>query len=404
MVILTYNIPLQFERPETERFWLDLLSQVRDSFNECAIYMTENNTPLDLKIVHNEVYDWMRSHYELMPAQAVIKTYKEVLAAIRSIKANKHEDAKTPERKQLSMRLDKRLYDHLAKDSIMLTCETKNKRTKARLLPYDQVLDMFAKYPPKDPLIFYKDGRFFLSVPFEVPETPCQGNTAIGVDLGVRRAAVTSEGKAYVSKKYNTKRRQVRYLKRVLKSKNTKSSRRHLKKLKHKERNISKERCYEITNQILSDTDASVIVMEDLTKLKKNTGDKIKNGAVRKKHNSLLSQVPFYKLKEILTYKALLVGKRVETVNPRDTSKLNSQTGKKDGTRKGCRYYCKNGEVYDADWNAAVNIGQRSKHPVSCSKPVDGGLVVLTGQAYSQHANRGEACAKPQAAESLVQR
>ena len=49
---------------------------------------------------------------------------------------------------------------------------------------------------------------------------------------------------------------------------------------------------------------------------------------------------------------------------------------KKDGTRKGCRYYCANGIVLDADWNASINIACR-KHSISFNTPVDGQLNFL---------------------------
>ena len=46
-------------------------------------------------------------------------------------------------------------------------------------------------------------------------------------------------------------------------------------------------------------------------------------------------------------------------------SQIDSQTNKKDGVRKGRRYYSKSGKIYDSDINGAINIGLRSKLPVS---------------------------------------
>ena len=140
--------------------------------------------------------------------------------------------------------------------------------------------------------------------------------------------------------------------------------------------------CCRAAKALIESTEATVIAMEDLTKIKKNTS-KDKDGHKRKRHNNAISQVPFYKFRQILTYKALLAGKRVETVNPANTSQTNSISGKMDGTRKGCRYYCPDGIVLDADWNASINIGHRSKHPVSSVPPVDGGLRPLSGRRQS---------------------
>ena len=122
--------------------------------------------------------------------------------------------------------------------------------------------------------------------------------------------------------------------------------------------------------------------MEDLTKIKKNTS-RTSEGYKRVKHNNALSQVPFYKFKRILTYKAPLSGKQVETVSPMYTSQMDCRTNNRDGERRGRRYICADGVVFDSDWNASINIGQRSNHPVSSSLPIEGQLVILTGRHQS---------------------
>ncbi len=131
--------------------------------------------------------------------------------------------------------------------------------------------------------------------------------------------------------------------------------------------------CNHIANAIIASTDASILVLEDLSNIKKNTS-KTNEGFKKTNHNRRISQIPFYKFKQILSYKALLNGKRVETVSPFMTSQIDCTTGKKEGTRKNRRFYCKNGTVLDADWNAAINIARKSKHPFSFKIPYDGAL------------------------------
>lgn len=174
-------------------------------------------------------------------------------------------------------------------------------------------------------------------------------------------------------KEYNVRRRKLRYLKRCLQKKGTKSARRHSRKLSIKEQNQSTDMCQKIANAVLQSTSASIIVMEDLSRIKQNTS-KSKEGFKRKSHNRRMHQIPFYKFKQILSYKAPLFGKAVETVSPFLTSQTDCTTGKKEGTRKNRRFYCKNGTVLDADWNAAVNIARKSKHPSSFKMPIDGAL------------------------------
>ena len=61
-------------------------------------------------------------------------------------------------------------------------------------------------------------------------------------------------------------------------------------------------------------------------------------------------------------------------VDPRFTSQLDSRTGRKDGERKGRRYYGQDGVVLDADYNAAINIAKRTKLPASFAVSLDGTL------------------------------
>lgn len=375
MTFKTYNIELIMSE-ETKLHWLNLLAQSRDAFNFCAQIAVEEQTPCNIKMFHDTMYNRIREKFPLIPAQGAIKIYKEVLSAVRSIKSNKHKDAKTPQRKYLSLHLDKRMYNKLSVDGIFLSTPIARRRELCTFVLYDKVKELFASYTFSDPLIFAKNNRLFLSIPFEVPTAPCADETSIGVDMGIKRLFVTSEGKFFRDKKYLANRRKLRYLKRNLKSKGTKSANRHLRKLSVKERNISKDMIQRSTSALLRSTNTSIIVLEDLKRLKKNTST-TNDGYKRKRHNSALGQVPMYAFKEVLMHKAQLVGKRVETVSPVYTSQTDSRTNKRDGKRQGCRYYCSDGIVLDADWNAAVNIAKRGNHPCSTQTPLDGCLSVL---------------------------
>ena len=199
----------------------------------------------------------------------------------------------------------------------------------------------------------------------------------------MKRLFTTSEGYAFHDKTYLRERRKVRYLKRCLDSKGTKSARKHVRKLRHREYNLSKDMCHRACNELLKSTNTSYVVMEDLSKIKTNTS-KTNDGFTRKRHNNAMSQIPLYMFKQILTYKATLAGKQVVSVSPVYTSQTDCRTNKKEGIRTGCRFYCTDGIVLDADWNASVNIAQKSKHPLSCNNlPIDGRLLFLSGRHSS---------------------
>ena len=370
---ITYNAEMVFPNEECRSHFMELLEQARDAYNECAKIIYDSGIPLDIKSVHNAVYSHIRNGYPKLTSNAVIAIYRDVMGAIRSIKSNKHEDTKIPEKTHLNYKLNRYLYNRLTAEGIWLTTNTKRIRSHITFKTYPRLQDMFQRYVPGDPTIFLRNGKFYMSIPFKGQESPLKNDTCIGVDMGERRFAITSDGLMLNDKEYNARRRKIRYLKRCLQKKGTKSASRHKRKLSRKEQNQSTDMCNHIANAIIASTTASIIVIEDLSNIKKKTS-KSNEGFKKKSHNRRISQIPFYKFKQILSYKALLNGKRVETVSPFMTSQTDCTTGKKDGVRKNRRFYCKNGTVLDADWNAAINIARKSKHPSSFKTPLDGAL------------------------------
>ena len=387
---ITYNAEMVFPNDECRSHFMELLEQTRDAYNECAKIIYDNSIPLDIKSVHNAVYSHIRNNYPKLTSNAVIALYRDVMGAIRSIKSNKHEDAKIPEKTNLNHKLNRYLYNRLSAEGIWLTTNIKRIRSHITFKSYPRLQEMFQKYVPGDPTIFLRDGKFYMSIPFMAPEIPLQNDTCIGVELGERRFAITSDGIMFNDKEYNARRRKICYLKRCLQKKGTKSANRHKRKLSRKEQNQSTDMCNKIANAIIDSTTASIIVLEDLSNIKKKNASKSNNNIKQKNHNRRISQIPFYKFKKILSYKALLHGKRVETVSPFMTSQIDCTTGKKEGTRKNRRFYSSTGRIFDSDWNGAINIAQKGKHPFSFKMPIDGALRTWragcesTTQSYSK--------------------
>ena len=383
--MLTYKVKLMFDSQEIYDFWTEQMLLARDCYNYASKIAFEEKIPLSLKTFHHRLYRELRKQFTELPAQMCIKIYKQVLANYKSAKTNGHKLEKPIEMKNPSVQLDKRLYSGLTRDSFKISNGNGNKRSLVKFLLYPKFKDMSSKYRMCDPLLKYDLAtcEFYACVPFLTLDTTPYSESYIGVDLGIRRLATLSDGTAYSDKEYLAQRRKIRHKKRVYQKhkKTSHSARTKLKKLRRKERNISKEMCHHLANKILRHHDASVIVMEDLKGIKKNTS-KTENGLKRTKHNNRISQVPFFQLKQILTYKAALAGKRVETVSPEYTSQEDCRTQSKVGCiRKGCRFYTADSRVFDADWNAAVNIKNRylleNKHPISLLFPIDGKLNLI---------------------------
>ena len=371
MSVITYNAELKF-KDETDRdYWSKILDEARRAYNQCSYIIDSKKIHLDLRSVHHAVYYPLREEFPDIPAQGTIRVYKECLATFRSIKSNRHINHKVPKKRNCSMRLDKRLYSNFSVDGISLCSEKSNRRARAELVQFPRLVKLFEKYPTKDPLIFKKKNRIFLSIPFEIPDVDLSNDRCIGVDLGERRFAVTSDGIMFNDKEYNARRRKLRYLKRCLQKKKTKSARKKRRKISTKEKNQSTAMCYKMANAIINSTNVNYIILEDLSGIKQKTS-RTKTGFKKTNHNRRMGLVPFYKFKQILSYKALLKGKRVETVSSYMTSQTDCTTGKIEGVRKNRRFFSKNGVVLDYDWNGAINIAQKSKHPFSFVVPIDG--------------------------------
>lgn len=378
---ITYNIKLLTLSEEDHNLLLSTLIEHQKVWNHMS-QNTFQTKQIDKKLIHDSNYHQCKKLFPDCPSQVIIRAKDSVYATYKALKTAKRLDALEEPCKQtnLSIRLDKRLYTFLDNNRIKLT--TIGKRITCSYQAYDKFQELFSKYSVCDPLIFYKNNQFWLAVSFEVPTPTYIEGSCLGVDLGIRRFAVTSEGLALTDKDFLKQKRRLRYLKRVLnlkkKTTNSCSSRRKLKKLKRKERNKNKNLCHHLANKIL-ETPASTIVLEDLSSLKRKNLKK-DNYKKSKSSKNRLSQVPFGMLRDILTYKAPLSGKKVVTVDPAYTSQKDSR-GLPGGERKGCRFYTSDGLVFDADWNASINIAKKymnklsEEHPLSLkAPPLDGGL------------------------------
>ena len=363
--IIVLKTKLIFETEQDKESLIEFLKLEREAFNLCSPICFENRIT-SIVDLHKRCYHKISKQIPEIKSQLIIKAEQNCLAAYRSIRKNKH-NIKTPcIKKRLGSRIDKRLY---TRKEHVFRFTTIDKRIECTFEHYDRLDRMLHEHPFGDPILSVQNDDVFICFPFKVKVEPVKPKLALGIDLGIRRFAATSEGKIFIDKKFNAKKRKVRHRKKILKAKATKSAKRRLKKIGSKERQINNDFNHKLANKLL-ETKANILVLEKLNVAKMK----------RKKHpnndKSRISQIGFSNLLFILTYKALLRGKQVITVNPAYTSQIDHVTKRKSGTRVGCRYYTKRGLVYDADVNAANVIAQRSKLPVSCGNVLDGQAIV----------------------------
>lgn len=357
--MITYNAELTCDSTENYDALRQMLEWEKLAFNEASKIQFErfqSKKPNAIVFLHAEFYKKFRSQHPEIPSQILVRAMNGVLATYRSIRQNKHNPSVPAEKKNLSLRLDKRLYKVEDKTSIRIT--TADKRKIFRFKTYPRLTELL-KSPYKDPLIFERNGKLYIALTFDTALKPLPKKLALGVDLGVRIRAALSDGRLIKSSSFNARKRRMRYLKRSLQSRGSKSAKRHLWKIRHRERHMEKNFSHLVANQILK-TNADTIVLENLKGIKAGRG---KKGT---------KQVPFYLLRQILTYKAENAGKRVLLVSPTYTSQTDPVTGRKTGERRGRRFYANNGLIYDADISASHNIAKRSKLPYSQGKLLSG--------------------------------
>lgn len=397
--MLSYNVKLKFPSNDTERAMLDCLRVEADCYGYVSALLETTGFrehPMSRYDVHYKFYHDIRKQYPSLSSQMVCKVIQEVVANWKTCIQN-NKDFNTPKKINLSMTLDKRLYSKLTDHSVNITVPGYRK-VECTFDAYPLMQYMFDNYKAKNCNIFYRDSQFWLTVQFETPEMDLVNEDVLGIDRGIKRLITCSDGTAVSDKDFNKRRRQVRYLKRCLTSKGTKNAKKHLKKLRRKEARMSKDYTYQVANYILSKPEG-IIVLEDLTKIKKTTyrkkiatGSGEKKEIKRKRHNNRFGQVALKQLQTVLEYKAPLVGKRVVTVEPAYTSQLDCR-GLPKGKRLGTRYYAADGLVLDADWNAAINIANRH-HPSTFTLPICGKLNLIgrpssTGQSRELRVTRG---------------
>ncbi len=372
--MLTYTTKL-IAPPEDLASLRQVLEWERDMFNRASKEQFPEKKR-SIVVLHRKVYRNARQEMPQIPAQVIIRAIQSCLSAYRSSKSNEHTIKCPIRKKRLSLRLDHNLYSKTSKrlavankTSIKVTTSAGRKTFAFTLYPKLQA--MLESGPYKDPLIFERDGELHIALTFDAAfKEPMEQRLALGIDLGCRVPAATSDGRLLIDKKYAKEKRRLRFLKRQLQSARdlgSRSAKRHLKKIRRKEFNKSRSQTHLLANAILQ-TDADTIVLENLKsiKVKKHKGQ----------NKNRISQVPLYDLRRIITYKAGHMGKHVMLVCPSYTSQTDCLTGKREGERRGRRFYAKSGLIYNADINAAVNIVKLSKLPYSgpCKR-------LLAGQA-----------------------
>lgn len=273
--------------------------------------------------------------------------------------------AKTPCSRLCAIRYDARSF-RLDRNSRMVSLvhvhqpgQIRNRATIAVTVPayYEQYLT--AEWQQESADLLSRQGSFWLHlvVSCAVPPLPPTG-TAIGVDLGINRLAVTSHPRFFGGKRIKKTNNRYFRLRRSLQAKGTKSAKRHLKKLSGRLKRFQADANHILAKQLVNSCQpGDRLVMENLTDIR----DRTKR---RRKQRRAMSNWSFAQLQAFVAYKATYRGIHVEFVDARYSSQACSRCGYIDKRNRVCQseFSCKQcGYQANADYNASVNLASRAK-------------------------------------------
>lgn len=214
--------------------------------------------------------------------------------------------------------------------------------------------------------LLYRDGTFYLAVTIDRLAPPVEQPTdTLGVDLGIVTLATDSDGDTFSGAAVEHTRARLLKLRAALQKKGTKSAKRHLKRLRRKERRFHQNTNHIISKRLVAKAKATKrgIAIEDLRHIRSRT-----DGTVRKSQRHRHASWSFFQLRAFLSYKAALAGVCLHLVDPRNTSRTCSVCGhcEKANRKSQAEFVCQScGYAAAADYNAAVNISRADvKQPI----------------------------------------
>lgn len=200
--------------------------------------------------------------------------------------------------------------------------------------------------------VIRKNGRYYVCLSSEIDSIEQSTGRKIGVDLGIKHLAITSEGEFFTHPKYLRKtERKLKRLQRVVSKRKKGSNRRRkavtlLSKIHEYIANQRKDTNHKISRHLVNHYD--LIAFEDL-----NIKGMVQNHKLAKS----IVDAGWNQLVQFTTYKAEYAGKKVIQVNAYQTSQACSECDQI--VRKELKervHKCSCGYIEDRDVNAARNI------------------------------------------------
>lgn len=329
-----------------------LLLRTLETANNCANWMSSEAwerkvfTPFSL---HKVIYKEAREKFPLS-AQVVVRLLSKVCDAYK-----------------VDQKVERRFTKHgaISYDSRILTYG--NDRVSIWTLDGREPIQYSAGPRQKELLkhqhgesdLIYHRGKWFLAATCDVTDPdPLNIDDFLGVDLGIVQIASDSDGQSFSGSEVNNVRYRHRKLRSNLQVAQSKSAKRHLKKLSGKESRFAANVNHLIAKEIVEKAKRTNrgIAIEDL----KGIRTRIR---ARKPQRAVLHSWSFAQLGSFLKYKAVLAGVSVVEVDPRYSSRECSKCAhtEKSNRPSQSKFRCQScGYEANADFNAAQNLRSRA--------------------------------------------
>lgn len=371
MTTLTATLKLRL-RPTPEQ--AAALRATREAFTACfnrvCLYGWEhgerNGTAL-----HQATYARLRAEHPDLPSQLVCAARVTAAEALKSVHTRRGQGrtATCPQSRGRAIRYDARsAWVRLVDEVASLTTVDGRLRLRFRLCTYYR---RYAGWQPRSLDLCLDDrGRWFLHVVVrtEHAQLPDQDrftpSAIIGIDLGMRRIAVTSDGQNaafYAGGPLTDRAHRFQRLRRALQAKGTRSARRHLRRLGRDWQRFTASTNHVIARRIVDAAPAgSLFAVEDL----KGIRDRCRHR--KGEQRGAFHRWSFAQLQGFLAYKAAAAGSRIVMVDPRHTSQTCLRCGyvARGNRRTQSVFACQRCHfTLNADLSAARTLRRRANDP-----------------------------------------
>jgi putative transposase len=307
--------------------------------------------------LHKKTYSRLRKKLDL-PSQLVISARMKAVEALKSARTLKKQGraASEPETRNPSVRLDARSYRLDWKNlQARLTVIGGRIQVPVRL---DRHSEQFRDLKTASAELLRKPKGWFLHVTVKREvEDPVPKGKIVGVDRGIRRPAVTSQGKYLGKPVWRDIEERMRSLRSRLQVKGTRSAKRHLRRLQGRLARFRLDCDHKLSYRLVRSCEpGDTIVFEDLTHLRNRV--KVRGPSARRRLHSW----SFARLGDLVGYKAAFRGICVASVDPRDTSRRCPQCDHREAANRKSRkrFHCvRCGFERNADLVGSWNIRDR---------------------------------------------